>query len=198
MQTHVRRREPGPGSPDDHLESRHHSWSWIGKEEHDTVAEPLHRSTAVMDRRALHEPGQLACHLCSCGISALLGEARVAGDVEEAHRGWVLEAAVQPGAGQLALNTADDVRRPGVCLLGMEGGEQRPLAERGHFIIVRIIGGLAGAHSLRHQRLEHLGVPPIRLGLGDAVQPRVEGVLPTSMKGLITSSSSRTRSCGAG
>ena len=52
------------------------------------------------------------------GVAALLGEARVAGDIQEAHRRWSLEAGDQSDQGQLTLEAADDVHGERVEIVG--------------------------------------------------------------------------------
>ena len=97
------RRQPGVDHARDHLQRGHDAAARVREVEHHPVAEPLHRPAAVLDRRPLDEPAELLGQLGRRRVAPLLGEPRVAGDVEEAHRGGMLEAAVQAGGGQQRL-----------------------------------------------------------------------------------------------
>ena len=79
-----------------------------------------------MDRDALHDPAQLLGEGRGGGIAALLGQLRVAGDVEEAHRRRrLLLADMQARLLEGGRDTLDDIRRPHMRLLGVVDRHQR-------------------------------------------------------------------------
>ncbi len=104
------------------------------------------------------------------GVAPLLCQPRVAGDVQEAHRRRMLEAAVQAGGGQLHLQAFDDGAGPGLCLLEVVHPEDGLLGQDAHPI--REVGpeDLVGPLARRDGRHDDLGSPPGRLRLGHAAQ----------------------------
>ena len=138
--------------------------------EHHPVTEPLHRPPAVLHGDPLDEPAEPIGQLGRRRISLFLGEAGVPGDVEEAHRRRVFEAAVHPGRSQLGLEPLDDVPAPRLGLLqvvhadhGLLTQDTHPIAELDPENLVRPLAG-------RHGRRNDLGLPHPRLRLCDATK----------------------------
>ncbi|MGO9180140.1 MAG: hypothetical protein ACLQHS_12925 [Candidatus Limnocylindrales bacterium] len=99
--------------------------------------------------------------------SALLSEARVAGDIEKADRRRSLEAAVEPRLRQQHLEAFDQVGGPGARLLGVVHGQDSLFREWGTPIGELRVGHLLRAMARGHSRRDHLGVPPGGLRFGD-------------------------------
>ena len=55
--------------------------------EHDAVAEPFHRISAVRPRRLVHQRRQAVGQVCARLVASLLGEGRVSRQVEKSDRG---------------------------------------------------------------------------------------------------------------
>ncbi len=132
VEPHVRRRQTGPGHACDHLDRREHALPRVGEVEHDAVAEPLDGPPAVLDRRPAHDPAEPVRQLGGRGVTVLLGELRVAGDVEEAHRRWPVQAAVQPCAGEHRLDPLHEIAGPRLRLLEVVHRDHRLLGEGAH------------------------------------------------------------------
>ena len=164
------RRQPGLGHALRHLEGGYHAWSGVREEEHHPIAEPLDRPAAVLDRCPLHEPTELLGEVSRRLVAPLLGQPRVAGDVQEAHRRWMLEAAVQAGRGQLHLQAFDDGGGPGLRLLEVVHPEDGLLGEDAHPIGEVGPEDLVGPLACRDGRHDDLGSPPCRLRFGHAAQ----------------------------
>ena len=101
------------------------------------------------------------------GVAVLLGQARVPGDVEEAHRRGVLEPAVESGRGELHLEPVDDAGGPGSRLLDVVHRDHGLLRQDAHPVAEVDAQDLVGPHAGAHRGLDHLRYPRRRLGLGD-------------------------------
>jgi hypothetical protein len=120
----MRRRKARAGDSIDHFQRGEDARPGIRKVEHDAIPQPFHRATTVLHRRPLHESVEGFGKVGRCLVSTLLGQARVAGDVEEADGGVPLGRAMDTRRVEQVAETADDVRRPGQRLLGMPRREQ--------------------------------------------------------------------------
>src|SRR5207245_518653 len=90
---------------------------------------PLHRTAAVPHRRALYEARQLARQIRRSVVAALLRQAGVAGQVQEADRRWPLQPAVEAGPVECHLEAAEDVAEPGVRLLAVVDRKERRVGD---------------------------------------------------------------------
>ena len=122
------------------------------------IAQPLTGRPPCLTADRLHQPAEPLGELCRCRVPALLGEPRVAGDVQEAHGRWMLEARMQSRRGELRLQAVDDRAGPGQHLLevvhpdqGMLGQDAHPVGEVDAQDLVGPPAGLGGGR-------EHLGV----------------------------------------
>ena len=173
VQADVRGRQPGRGHAIDHVQRRHHARSHVAEVDHHAVAQPLHRAPAVVDRRALHQRRQPLRQVGRGIVAALVGEPRVAGDVQEADRRRSRGGGEHAGSGQRLLEAADDVVRPGVHLPRVPQRHQglvRRLVQP-HRLLGR--GGrtqFLRAPSPRQHRLHQVRAPGVRLCLGHAPQ----------------------------
>ncbi len=150
-----------------HLERRDHARAGIAEPEHHAVAEPLHGPPAVLDRGPFDESRKRLGQLGRRPVTALLCQARVAGDVEEADRRLSLRSLIEPRARQQVLEAIADVRGPRLSLLGVVDREER---------LLRGADELLGAFGVRdpitaltrvEPRLSDLGSPPLRLCFGN-------------------------------
>ena len=122
------------------------------------------------DRDSLDESRDPGGEIGRLLVAAFLGQPAVARDVEEADRRRTLERRVQTGPDQDALEPFEDVAHPGVGLLAMEEREHRVVGD-GSCVCRESLGprpDLGGRDAGSEQRLEDLGPPPVRLGLGHA------------------------------
>ena len=120
---------------------------------------------------ALHQPRNRRRQIGGRNIAAFLGEPRVSADIEEADRRLALEAAVDPSLRHHHLEAFDDVGDPGPSLLRVVHGQEGLLRKRGDPVGEVGVRDLLRAVARRHGGLDHLGVPPCTLLLGDPPGP---------------------------
>ena len=161
------RRQPRGREPVHHLEGGAHAGAGIAEVEHHAVAQPLDGLAAVLHGAALHQPRDRRGQVGGRVVAALLGQPRVAGDVEEADRRESLEAAVDARLRHQHLEAFDDVGGPGSRLLRVVHGED----------------GLLGRAGRSGRRARRSRSPP--------------GPCPRPMAGSITSEFHQAASCSA-
>src|SRR5690349_8589988 len=98
--------------------------------DHHPIPEPLDRLAAPLHRDPFDEPGDPSREVGSGRVPALLGELAVAGDVEEADRGWPFDARMEAGAFQCRLEALEDVAHPGSGLLAVVDREEGLVGDR--------------------------------------------------------------------
>ena len=191
MQADVGRRQTGGGQPVHHLESCAHAGGRIGEVEHHTVPQPLDGLAAVLHGAALHQPRDGRRHVGGRIIASLLGQPRVAGDVEETDRRQSLEAAVDAEPLHHHLEPIDDVGGPRTRLLRVIHGEEGLLPKWRDPVGEVGVPDLLRALARRHRRLDHLGRPPRSLLFGDPpralsldTEETLDGRRPESLREL--------------
>ncbi len=104
-----------------------------------------------MTAAPLDDPAELLGQAGRGRVAAFLREARVAADVQEAHRGRMLETAVQAGIGQHHFEAFDDVAGPRARLLQVVHRDDRALGEGAQLIAEvdpeDLVGLLARLHG---------------------------------------------------
>ena len=127
----MRRRQSGFGDALDHLECRDHARPGVREMQHHAIAEPLDGPAAVLDRGSLDDPAELAGEFGRGRVTLFLGQAGVAGDVEEAHGRAGVRAGYAARPTPVLLDSVDDPGGPRARLLEAVHAEHRSLAEHG-------------------------------------------------------------------
>src|SRR5918999_1287954 len=155
-----------------HLEGGEHRTTGFREVEHHPVAEPLDRLPPVLLGGPSHKGGQPRRQIRGGLIPPLLGQSRVSGDVEEAHRRRTVEPTEQTRLLQDAFDLLDETLAPGVFLMPVVDGEEGLLDKGSHPgpEVALSVQHLALGHAPLEEWLLDLGAPQVRLRVGDPAQ----------------------------
>jgi hypothetical protein len=177
--SHMGRRQAGPRHLLNHLHRRADGTPRISEVEHHAVTEPLDRSTTVAAGRPLDHFAQGGGEFRGDLIAPLLGQPRIAHEVQEHHGRNPFRSGEHPGFLERRFDVLDLVLGPHQLLLASVRGHQGPIHQGNPF--VGHPGGPLDGLPLTQPSLEgrHLEAGMVDLGLGHDRLLKALGVGPS-------------------